>query len=158
MSQAQTNMQVRGVLLPIQHTSLLLPNLTVSEVIGYREAVALDNAPDWLLGRFTWRQRKVPLVAFEYFLNQQFDAPGFRARIALCHNLTADLKMPYLGILCDSIPRLARVNDETIAEVDGAEELPDMTLKKLSYNGETVWIPNLEALAEAASGYLFPAE
>jgi len=146
---------LRGVLLPMQNSQLLLPNVTVSEVISYRETDEIANAPDWLVGSITWRQRKVPVVAFEYFLENKIGTPGYRARIALCHNITEKPKMPFVGIICNSIPKLARVSEETIEENHLNELLPEMTLKHFSYNDEETWIPDLELLSELASSYLF---
>lgn len=146
---------LRGVLLPLQHTQILLPNVTVSEVIGYRETDLVANAPDWLLGSINWRQRKVPVVAFDYFLSKAVSAPGYRARIALCHNLRGNPKLPFIGMLCSSIPRLARVNSETLRDDDQAGKLPHMTLSHAYYLDEEVWVPDLEAIGEAAAGYLF---
>lgn len=160
MNDAAENLQssqpddLRGVLLPLHDTHLLLPNVTVSEVIGYRDPEPIDAAPDWLLGTVTWRQRKVPLVSFEYFVLKEAAEPGYRSRIALCHNLLANPQMPFIGILCNSIPRLARVNTDTVSESMLQELLPEMTLKHLTYNTEDAWIPDLEALGKAAAEYL----
>ena len=145
---------VRGVLLPLQGSSLLLPYITVAEVIGNRETEQVANAPDWLMGSVTWRQRKVPVVSFEYFLSKHATDPGYRARIALCHNLSANPRVPFIGMLCTSIPKLARVNNETLRESDRVKELPQMTLKHAYYLDEEVWVPDLESLGEAAAGYL----
>lgn len=146
---------LRGVLLPLQGSSLLLPNVTVAEVIGNRETEQVANAPDWLTGSLTWRQRKVPVVSFEYFLSKEIKDPGYRARIALCHNLSGNQRVPFIGMLCTSIPKLARVNNETLNEDESMNSLPQMTLKHAFYLEEEVWVPDLEALGEAAAGYLF---
>ncbi len=153
-SQPDSLADLRGVLLPLNETQLLLPNVTVSEVIGYRDPDPVINAPAWMLGSVTWRQRKVPLVTFEYFVLKEAAAPGYRSRIALCHNLHANPEVPFIGILCNSIPRLARVNSETIHEDMMQEFLPEMTLKHLTYRGEDAWIPDIEALGKAAAGYI----
>lgn len=145
---------LRGVLLPLHDTHLILPNVTVAEVIGYREPDPLVNAPEWLLGTVTWRQRRLPLVSFEVFVHREAIEPGYRARIALCHNLHDDPQLPFIGILCNSIPRLARVNNDTVTEPMINEMLPEMTLKHLSYSGQDAWIPDLDALGKAAAGYL----
>jgi len=155
ISSQQASADIRGVLLPIEQTHLLLPNVTVAEVIGFRDAEPLVDAPGWLTGTITWRQRKVPVVAFEFFLNNRVSPPGHRARIALCHNLRGNPGIAYIGIICQSIPRLARVNASTITEADPADALlPEMTLRHLYYGNEDVWIPDIEALGEAAEVYL----
>ena len=151
---SDTSDDVRGVLLPLRQTQLLLPNVTVSEVIGYRHPDPVENAPGWLLGSVTWRQRKVPIVSFEYFVHKAASRPGYRSRIALCHNLHDNPQMPFVGILCNSIPRLARVNTDTVAEPFLNELLPEMAIRHITYSGQDAWIPDIEALGKAASGYL----
>jgi chemosensory pili system protein ChpC len=153
---ASPDVEIRGVLLPLQATYLLLPNVTVVEVIGFREEEQIENAPGWLRGLVTWSQRRIPVVSFEYFVHQEVADAGYRARIALCKNLNGDPRLPFIGILCRSIPRLARVNNQTVAEVQLQEMMPEMTLKHITYNGEDAWIPDLEKLANSCVKILLP--
>ncbi len=153
---ANPGVELRGVLLPLQATHLLLPNVTVVEVIGFREEEPVKNAPGWLRGLVTWNQRRIPVVSFEYFVHQESAHAGYRARIALCHNLNGDARLPFIGILCKSIPRLARVNDQTVTEVQFQEIMPEMTLKHITYNGEDAWIPDLDKLADSCVKVLLP--
>jgi chemosensory pili system protein ChpC len=150
--------ELRGVLLPLQATSLLLPNVTVVEVIGFREEDPVENAPGWLRGLVTWNQRRIPVISFEYFVYQEAANAGYRARIALCRNITGDPRLPFIGILCKSIPRLARVNDQTVAEVHFQEIAPQMTLKHITYNGEDAWIPDMDKLSDECAKILFPVD
>ena len=101
---------LRGVVLPLHDTSLLLPNISVFEVIGYRDPDPVVNAPSWLMGSINWRERKLPIISFEYFVHKEAAESGYRSRIAVCHNLQSNPQVPYIGIMCSSIPRLARVN------------------------------------------------
>jgi chemosensory pili system protein ChpC len=146
--------EVRGVLLPIEQANLLLPNLSVTEVVGYREATGADNAPAWLQGFISWNQKKIPLISFEYFLGGQVTRPGYRARIVLCHNPVESAVFPLIGILCTGIPRLARINADTLKDDDDFRPLPEMTLRHVYYADEEAWIPDLEAIASASLAYL----
>ena len=55
---------IRGVLIQVAGARLLLPNATIAEVLSFADPDAIDNAPDWLLGRIRWRGWQLPLVAF----------------------------------------------------------------------------------------------
>lgn len=149
--------ELRGVLLPVKEAELLLPNVTVAEVIGYREPDPLENSPDWLLGSINWKQRRVPIVMFEYFLNAEHAVPGYRARIALCHNLAPTPQTPYIGILCQSIPRLTRVDSASAEDFDTWEMLPDMVKKHVRFSQGEAWIPDMEKLCEQAQQQMFTA-
>ena len=146
---------IRGVMLPLHGTMLILPNVTVAEVIGYRNPDPVMNAPAWLMGSVNWRQHKMPVISFEFFVHKEAAAPGYRSRIALCHNLQGNADIPFIGIMCSSIPRLVRVNSETITEPMLLNSLmPEMTLKQITYKGDEAWIPDIEALGKASAGYL----
>lgn len=148
-TQANPGVEVRGVLLPLQKTHLLLPNLTVVDVIGFREEDPVDNSPGWLRGSVNWNQRRIPVITCEYFVHEEVGEPGYRSRIALCHSLLDDQRMPFIGILCSSIPRLARINDSSMQEVRVQEIMPEMMLKHVKYNAEDAWIPDIEKLSQA---------
>lgn len=145
--------ELRGILLPLEDSYLLLTNLAMTEVIGYREARTIANAPEWLIGKISWNQRQIPLVSFDHILGFSVATPGYRARIALCHVPSEKAVMPLVGILCHSIPRLARVNSETLSDDRDYRPLPSMMLRHVHYAGEEAWIPDIEAVAEAASLY-----
>lgn len=140
---------VRGVLIPVGGERLLLPNATVAEIISYRDPVAGgDDAPAWLLGTISWRQRTVPVVALETLLGGEYK--GYtRGRIAVCYSLLDDSERPYLGVVSDGIPRLARVREEDIEPLplsDADAQLP--ILARLRLKGEEALIPDLARLSE----------
>ena len=146
--------ELRGVLLPLQNAVLLLPNLAMAEVVGYRDAESVTNAPEWLNGFIVWNQKKIPLIAFESLVGDQTAKPGHRARIALCYNPDEFSDIPLLGLLCKSIPHLARLDEQTLRDDKETTDLPDMVLRHVYYDGKDAWIPDLEKLAEASSVFL----
>jgi len=149
----QALQEIRGVLFPLSEGQLLLPNLTMLEVIGFREAEGVKGAPEWLLGMVRWNQRRIPLVIFDYFISHQIPEPGYHARIAICYNPKADSRIPLIAILCHSVPRLARLNRETLKDVDDSA-FTQMVLKKVRYQDADAWIPDLPGLADMMDIYL----
>lgn len=142
--------EVRGVLIPVGENSLLLPNAVVAEVIDYRDPagpVDVENAA-WLLGSVTWRQRKLPLVAFEGLLGGSFSLPR-RARIAICHALDPNAEHAFIGIVSGGIPRLVRVQEsgiETLALGQDYESRP--VLARVRMNDVMALIPDLDQLGK----------
>lgn len=137
--------EIRAVLIPLRSGSLLLPNATVAEVVGYRPPDPVEGGPDWLLGEVEWRQNRIPVVAFERTLGGESGDAGHRARIVVCNTLNGNADRPHIGILAQSIPRLVRVLEAGLevreAEIDGAP-----VLRGVSVNGEAAWIPDLDLL------------
>ncbi len=68
--QTDAREEVRCVLLPLQHGSLLLPSAALAEMISCKEVISfkemisldkptpMDNAPPWLLGYVAWREAR----------------------------------------------------------------------------------------------------
>ncbi len=150
MSSGAGQVEVRGVLLPLQSGQLLLPNISVSEVVGYGDPEEVPKgAPDWLLGVMSWRHYRVPLIAFDSLLGMPEKEIGHRARIALCNTINSASVLPYTGFLLRTIPRLVRVTEESIVPLDEQEEPRPMVSRHLMINDQEAWIPNLDALEQA---------
>lgn len=144
---------IRGVLIPIGGQQLLLPNANVAEIIAFREpASPPGGAPDWMLGDFDWRQRKVPLAALENLLGGEYK--GYtRGRIAVCYSLLDDEKRPYLGLVSDGIPHLVRVREADIEPLPLSDEDADLPiLARLKLKGDEVLIPDVERLTQSVGG------
>ena len=149
----ETVTEIRGVLLPLQAGQLLLPNTSISEVVGYRQPDSRpEDAPEWLLGNMSWRQFQVPLINFDLLLDERQREIGNRARIAICNSVGGLAERPYIAILLRTIPRLARVTEETIAPL-GGESIP-MIARHVSISGQEAWIPDLDALESELSRIL----
>jgi chemosensory pili system protein ChpC len=152
--------EVRGVLLPLQSGQLLLPHMTLSEVIGYRAPeVHPERAPDWLLGVIEWRRSPVPLVSYEMLAGGVPDVEiGHRARIAICRTLNDHSDRPYTGILLRAIPRLIRVTEELIAPIERPDQERVMVARQVWVGGQEAWIPDLDALEQALAEVLEPEQ
>jgi chemosensory pili system protein ChpC len=147
MSVAQASGEVRGVLLPLQEGQLLLPNAAVCEVVSYRAPSAIENdKPNWLLGKFSWRNNDIPLVSFETLLGRDSGTIGHRARVAICNTLNGDETLPYIGILLRSAPHLVRITEEAIAPFPHSDPLNEMVSSHVVVNGVEALIPDLDAL------------
>lgn len=145
---------IPSMLLPVHDRQLLLPGVSVAEIVNYSYPDCPDNAPAWLLGYIQWRQMAVPLLSFE-MLNQQ-DAPNYSGvpRIAVLNNTGLDENVPFIAIVLQGIPRLLRVLPQDLTEVTdtelGAAEVAAMNIS----TGETVLLPDISVLEQAYSQYL----
>jgi len=151
---AQTVRDIPSMLLPVHGRQLLLPGVSVAEIVNYSYPDCPDNAPPWLLGYIQWRQMAVPLLSFE-MLNQQ-EAPNHSGvpRIAVLNNTGLDENVPFIAIVLQGIPRLLRVLPQDLTEVTdtelGAAEVAAMNIP----TGETVLLLDISVLEQAYSQYL----
>ena len=147
MSGKKKKAEVRGVLLPLHSGQLLIPNMLMPEVIGYREPDEIPRgAPDWLLGVVVWRYFPVPLVSFDVLLGAPEQEVGNRARIALCKTISDATTRPYTALLIQSIPRLVTVTEKTISVIQDENEQPPLLAHHVNIIDQEAWIPDMDAL------------
>ncbi len=150
---AQGVRDIPSMLLPVHDKQLLLPGVSVAEIVNYSYPDCPENAPAWLLGYIQWRQMSVPLLSFE-ILNAQ-TAPNYSGvpRIAVLNNTGVDETVPFVAIVLQGIPRLLRILPQDLTEVTdvdlGAAEMAAMNTS----TGETVLLPNIRVLEQAYSEY-----
>jgi chemosensory pili system protein ChpC len=132
------------LLAPLAGKQLLLPNVTVAEVVVPSEMTPppAGSAP-WHLGFITWRGMPVPVVAFEG-LNGQGPARE-PERIAIISGIGTQRDLPYYGIGVQGIPRLAKVKIAELEDLEGAPTGP-VEFLQVRYAGELAVIPDLDAL------------
>ncbi|RYZ78778.1 MAG: chemotaxis protein CheW, partial [Moraxellaceae bacterium] len=108
--------EVASLLIPLQGQTVLLPNVTVAEIVPVSPIQPVDNSPNWYLGNCQWRELTVPLLSFEA-LNGD-DRPGLhsRARFAVLNTTGVNDSLPFIAILTQGLPRLARVSEDEISE------------------------------------------
>ncbi|MFK7731348.1 MAG: chemotaxis protein CheW [Pseudomonadales bacterium] len=130
-------------LMPVTKRYLLLPNVTVAEIIHHRAPKQPDDMPTWFLGHLEWRGQKVPMVSFEALNEEPFQADGRRQNIAVLNGITDPEKLPFLAVLTQGAPRLMRLTPDEITGDSSQDRKGPAELMVVSANGETASIPDL---------------
>jgi chemosensory pili system protein ChpC len=138
--------EIRCVLIPSGGTRLLLPNATVAEVITLSTPEAVENAPEWLLGRIAWRGWKLPLISFATLAGSDDSAGGMNSRVAVLKALGSNPRMPYLAVVTQGFPRLTTLNAELILPTHDGTELPFGVRAQVLVRDDMAMIPDLEAI------------
>jgi len=141
-----TEIEIRGVLLPLREAQLLLPNASVSEVVGFEELTPVPDAPNWLLGILLWRRQEIPLISFEELVEVPLSEPGPRSRVAICNTLGGNPRRPFIGILLTSMPSLVRVSQDVVAPQAKIQDLGPVVKRQVIINGESAWIPDMNSV------------
>ena len=141
------------VLIPVLDGNLLLPNVSIAEIIDYTEADTLGNAPAWMVGRVKWRGTVLPVVSYDAANGGQSALPqSHRGRIAVLNTIgERHDALPFLAMVTQGIPRQAKVEESALATRDGALGPADLMI--VDFEGESVRIPNLEYLEQLAVEY-----
>ncbi len=140
---------IRGVLIQVAGTRLLLPNAAIAEVLSFAPPEPIDGAPDWLLGRIRWRGWNVPLVAFSRYSEISEEQGGLGSKVIVLKALGGDTKRPYFAILTQGFPRLVTVTDSALVRLDEGEELADGVLSRVRLNQDDAVVPDLVGLEES---------
>ena len=138
------------LLTPVTGKQLLLPNVTVAEVVSATELQPPpEGAPEWHRGFLTWRDQRIPVVAFET-LNGEGE-PRDVERVAILSGIRSQRDLPFYGLVVQGIPGSARVKIAQLEDLEGAPTGP-MEFLKVRYLGELAVIPDLDALESALLG------
>ena len=145
--------EVASLLIPLQGQSILLPNVTVAEIIPYSPVQPIENAPPWYLGNFQWRELTVPLLSLEALNQEPTPSIHTRARFAVLNTTGLHNDLPFITILTQGLPRLARVSEDEISEREDAENRR-YDLMHVSWAGEYTLIPDIAAMEQTFLEYL----
>lgn len=137
---------VHCLLLPLHKEIGLLPNASVAEILPYSPPEPIPEAPEWLLGILTWRDRLIPLISFELVSQAEMGKLHKSCRIAVVNTLNGNTELPYFGLLLQSLPSLQIVRPATIHPTD--ETMPDRSAIKsiVNVNGTRALILDLDEI------------
>ena len=119
------------VMIPMSGRQLLLPNVSIAEVVDYASADAGANTPEWLVGYLDWRGLQLP--------------GDNRGRIVVLNTIGDHHKeVPFMALVTQGIPSQARLAEDQVRKLEGEPGPAD--LMQVEVEGEHAWIPNLEFL------------
>jgi chemosensory pili system protein ChpC len=150
----RTANDIRGMLLQVQDKLLLLPGVSVAEIVNYSQPECPDGAPDWFLGYMVWRKLAVPLLSFELLNGQAVTASTETPRIAVLNNTGVNEALPFVAIVIQGIPRLVRILPKDISEAEDISLSPAELAAMRLVTGETVMVPDVSVLEKAVGQYL----
>src|SRR5215468_1265919 len=109
-----TTREIRGVMIPVTGGRVLLPNATVAEVITYSTPEKIANAPDWLLGRLSWRGWRLPLFSFSMLSGNAKQENTSNAKVAVLKGIGGNAKIPFVAMLAQGFPRLTTITPDLL--------------------------------------------
>mgnify|MGYP001765456032 CR=1 FL=1 len=149
---------IRGVLIQIAGSQLLLPNAATVEVLSYADPEPIENAPDWLLGQIRWRGWRLPLVSYARIAGTHTEGAAIGTKVIVIKALGGDPKMPYFALVAQGFPRLVTITRENmIFDSEHLESLPDGIKLRVLFNDDTALVPDLDATERLLVDVLRPA-
>ena len=134
------------VLIPLGTTQLLLPNVSIAEIIPWRRLKAWDTSPDWCIGLLGWRGEAVPVLEFEALRNS-VEARAERGRcLVIMNRARSSVGRPFYALVSASLPRLVHL---TAGDMDSHPiQLGDAEVASVTVGTEVAVVPNLSFIEE----------
>lgn len=139
--------ELAALLIPVNGKQLVLPNVTVAEIIPFVEPRSIDDVPDWYMGTFSWRNSVVPLVSFEAINDEDISSQNKDRRIVVLNGLVDSQRLPFCGLVTEGVPRLMRLMPSEVA-VDEELEAGPSELSRVLVSGERAVIPNVDYIQQ----------
>ncbi len=145
MSDAQDSLN--GLIIPLDEQSLLLPNVAVAELVGYRLSQAAAQGPHWFLGWISWRDQRVPVIDPGLLLGQS--ATDSQApRMVILNAVGGKPGVSFLAMRVAGIPRSKKIIRGELETVGAASEFVSQQVR-LADEEQVLLIPDLEAIERA---------
>lgn len=139
--------EIASLLIPLRDRLLLLPNVSVAEIVPVSQVSPVNDVPEWYLGNCVWREQKVPIISFEALNGEEKANVNQRTRFAVLNSTGLSDDLPFIAIVTQGIPRLARVSEEEISRRE--EACKPFELMCVSWAGEDAIIPDLGRMEQA---------
>lgn len=136
------------LLIPVQGSRLVLPNVTVAEVSPYQPPVPVDNAPAWLTwlkGTVEWRGTRIPVIAYEEFIGDTLNSYSQDARIVVINAPSGEDKMRFFGLIAQGIPSQVKLEEAAIKENPNHQVVKGQAMAVTVETGHGV-IPDLDLM------------
>ena len=140
VKQPEVPNEVSSLVIPMQSHPLLLPNVSVAEILT-GTVKPNPNTPPWHLGALDWRSVVIPVVSFEGLNNQPVDLVNGECRLAILNSFLGDPNLPFYGLRVSGIPKLVRVLQNELS-TESEQTLPAEAMR-VSIAGEKIVIPDL---------------
>jgi len=151
VSEAQS--VISSLYLPVSQKQLLLPNVSVAEVVGYQQPIKSVESPDHFLGLVRWRGIDIPVISYEIANGQKVSKKVDNARIVVINTIGEHHNdLPFFAIVTQGIPRLVKVSDDLIKKTKKKIGEADAAIVRV--DGEEATIPNIEYLESLAINQL----
>lgn len=147
---AENSQVLPCVLIPVTDRQLLLPNVSLAEIVDYAEPVRAEDGPDWLVGYLNWRGLDLPVISYDAANGGTAVSPdSHRGRVAVLNTISASHpEMPFLAMVTQGIPSQTKLSEPQIRESEGETGPADLMV--VDVEGHTAYIPNLEYLESLA--------
>lgn len=145
--------QLSCLLIPMIEGNMLLPNVSVAEVIQFEMPTKAEEKPYWFLGEIQWRNTAVPLISYESYTQQQAVNVKRNARIAILNTVNPQAKQAFYAMLVQGIPKLIKLSEQDVS-AESTVDLPDSVKMQVKTELGFAFIPDLPYIEQLVESVL----
>lgn len=151
---SEDTQSIKCVILTLRKVNVMLPNALVAEIISVKDIESIDNAPNWYLGKMSWRGADVPLLSFEAAGGVEVNKVNLNTQAVVLYAVGKGGEVnehPYLGLVMSGVPHVSDFTREQMKiDSDDSEEHP-MVAQKVRINGASVSLLDVDAMVDMVS-------
>ncbi len=136
------------LVIPVQGSRLILPNVTVAEIIAFQKPIDGENLPEWVLGKIEWRGTLIPIISYEGYCGQKSGVMSQEIRIAVINAPNGDKGvLRFFGMVVQGIPSLVKLEKPAIQENLNTSLIKGQKMAVTLETGHAI-VPDLDVIEE----------
>ncbi|HIG42211.1 MAG: chemotaxis protein CheW [bacterium] len=144
---AESEVVVSTYVVPLQKSSILIPDEMVAEIIPYEPLQRIQDSPDWFLGFLGWRGVQVPVASFEMLTIEKASfslVSVSSAGLVVLQALGNQDDFSYFAIVAQATPQLTEITESQLFETE--EPIEKTELAKARLVADNVSIPDFDLI------------
>ena len=116
--------EIACVLVQVRGARLLLPGVTIAEVLKMQRIRPVQTTPDWHLGLLPWRGRILSVLSFEQLLEPDAEVrpPRVNDALLVMNRTHSRMEPEFYALLIRGLPRMLWVNDQDLEPAPGPDD------------------------------------
>ncbi|MGK0445266.1 MAG: chemosensory pili system protein ChpC [Bermanella sp.] len=133
----------------MQGGRIVLPNVTMAELIPFQAPQPTSEQAPWILGSIEWRGTMIPVISYEAFCDQRSGPQGQDLRVAVVNAPNGESGgLRFFGLVTQGIPSLIKLEEAAIKENQNTNLLKGQKMAVTLETGHAV-IPDLDMIEQA---------
>lgn len=145
--------RVKCLLLTVTGPAVVVPNAAVAELITQNTVSSVEGAPDWFLGRGSWRGLEIPLIAFDRLCGEREQPPLPAGRFVVLFGLEREGGPAFYGIRIDRLPRSETVERSSLVAAEDPAHPSEYVALRARLGDRDCLIPDFDAVGRALAPY-----
>ncbi len=134
------------VVIPTPGEQLLLPNISVAEIVPWKRLNVPSQRPDWLMGYVGWRGQTIPVLHISQFDERNAGVTGQPRCLVIMNRARNPAAPAFYALAATGLPRMVQLTADDLTSA--SRELSVAQVMKVNVGTEVATIPDLAFIEE----------